>query len=140
MKPSYNSDRQGPAKGGKRFGSGGPRFGGPSTGSGRGGAPWKRDGDRDGDRPPLHDAICGDCGAECQVPFRPTGSRPVLCRNCFKKDGGDAAPKRYGAKSSFDRPSAGRGEGGNMEARLAAIERKLDAILEALNSDEDKLF
>ncbi|MEK9130570.1 MAG: CxxC-x17-CxxC domain-containing protein [Patescibacteria group bacterium] len=135
MKPSYNSDRRGGPKGGKRFGSGPSKFGGS--------APWKRGADRDGDRPPLHDAVCGDCGAECQVPFRPTGSRPVLCRNCFKKDGGDVAPKRYGEKRSFDRPSfdrpsTGRSEGGNMEARLAAIERKLDAILEALS--DNKLF
>ena len=29
-------------------------------------------------------AVCDDCGASCQVPFRPTGERPVYCRDCFQ--------------------------------------------------------
>ncbi len=35
----------------------------------------------------LHDAVCADCGANCQVPFKPRpeseGGKPVLCRDCF---------------------------------------------------------
>lgn len=37
----------------------------------------------------MHDAVCSnaDCGAECQVPFKPRpveeGGKPVLCRDCF---------------------------------------------------------
>ena len=30
-------------------------------------------------------AICADCKAECEVPFRPTGDRPVYCKECFTK-------------------------------------------------------
>ncbi len=30
-------------------------------------------------------AICGDCGKECEVPFRPTGGRPVYCKECFPR-------------------------------------------------------
>ena len=26
-----------------------------------------------------------DCGAECEVPFKPTQGRPVYCRDCFRK-------------------------------------------------------
>ena len=33
----------------------------------------------------LHKVICADCQKECQVPFRPTGERPVYCRDCFAK-------------------------------------------------------
>jgi len=33
----------------------------------------------------LHKAICADCNAECEVPFRPTGDRPVYCKECFSK-------------------------------------------------------
>ena len=28
---------------------------------------------------------CSDCGAECEVPFKPTQGRPVYCRDCFRK-------------------------------------------------------
>jgi len=38
------------------------------------------------DRPrEMHKAICADCKAECEVPFKPTGERPVYCRDCFAK-------------------------------------------------------
>ena len=38
------------------------------------------------DRPPrqLYDAVCADCGKTAQVPFQPTGSRPVYCNDCFR--------------------------------------------------------
>jgi CxxC-x17-CxxC domain-containing protein len=26
----------------------------------------------------MHKATCADCGKECDVPFKPDGSRPVL--------------------------------------------------------------
>jgi len=33
----------------------------------------------------LHLAVCSECGVETQVPFAPTGARPVYCRECFQK-------------------------------------------------------
>jgi len=38
------------------------------------------------DRPPrqMYDATCADCGKTAQVPFQPTGSRPVYCNDCFR--------------------------------------------------------
>jgi len=33
-------------------------------------------------------AICADCKAECEVPFKPTGDRPVYCKECFAKHKG----------------------------------------------------
>lgn len=39
-----------------------------------------------GDRQ-MFDATCAQCGAQCQVPFKPRpeseGGRPVLCKTCF---------------------------------------------------------
>jgi len=32
----------------------------------------------------MHDATCARCGTETQVPFRPTGARPVYCSDCFR--------------------------------------------------------
>lgn len=31
----------------------------------------------------LYKAVCSACGAETQVPFAPSGDRPVYCRNCY---------------------------------------------------------
>jgi CxxC-x17-CxxC domain-containing protein len=31
----------------------------------------------------MFTATCDGCGGEARVPFRPTGSKPVYCSNCF---------------------------------------------------------
>jgi CxxC-x17-CxxC domain-containing protein len=33
----------------------------------------------------MHKAICADCKKECEVPFKPSGDRPVYCRECFAR-------------------------------------------------------
>ena len=33
----------------------------------------------------MHKAVCADCGQECEVPFKPSGDRPVYCKDCFQK-------------------------------------------------------
>ena len=33
----------------------------------------------------MHKAVCADCKKECEVPFRPSGDRPVYCKECFGK-------------------------------------------------------
>ncbi len=33
--------------------------------------------------------ICADCHQECEVPFKPSGDRPVYCKDCFAKRKGD---------------------------------------------------
>ena len=32
----------------------------------------------------MHEVICANCGRPAQVPFVPTGTRPVLCADCFQ--------------------------------------------------------
>jgi len=34
----------------------------------------------------MHPATCAECGVETQVPFRPSGDRPVYCSDCFRKN------------------------------------------------------
>lgn len=29
--------------------------------------------------------VCSDCNKECEVPFKPSGDRPVYCKECFSK-------------------------------------------------------
>lgn len=33
----------------------------------------------------LYKAICADCHKDCEIPFKPTGERPVYCKECFSK-------------------------------------------------------
>ena len=34
----------------------------------------------------MFDATCAACGAETQVPFRPSNDRPVYCRDCYNQN------------------------------------------------------
>lgn len=31
----------------------------------------------------MHTVTCAQCGKETQVPFKPSGDRPVYCQDCF---------------------------------------------------------
>ena len=33
----------------------------------------------------LYNVKCADCGKPTQVPFKPSGDRPVYCRDCYMK-------------------------------------------------------
>ncbi len=63
--------------------------------SGRG---FSSRGDSDS-RPAMHKAVCAECGDPCEVPFRPSGDKPVYCSNCFKgKDGGFSSNRSSGGR------------------------------------------
>src|SRR3989304_6078912 len=65
--------------------SGGSRYGGSSGGGSRYGGSSRFNRGSDGNRRiEMHNAICGDCGNECEIPFKPKDSRPVYCRECFQ--------------------------------------------------------
>lgn len=93
--------------------SGGSRggFGGGSRGGFGGGARGGFGADR-GPRE-MHKATCDACNQPCEVPFRPTGERPVFCRECFgKQDGGadrgaDRGPSRFNSDPHGTRVSFG---------------------------------
>lgn len=54
----------------------------------------------------MHDAVCNKCGKRCQVPFRPTGQRPIFCSDCFEKSGPMPERDRSRAFGRDDRGSS----------------------------------
>lgn len=79
----------------------------------------------------LYKTECAKCGDACEVPFRPTGERPVYCRPCFGKN---EQPERFERHDRFERKSAPEFRGGSdNSAELKAINAKLDLIMKALN-------
>ncbi len=55
-----------------------------------------------GTRSQMHEAICAECGKTCEVPFKPTGDKPVYCSNCFTARQG-SQPRRSEGRD-FGRP------------------------------------
>lgn len=87
-------------RGNKRSGGGGFDRGG----SGRKSFGGQRPGGFGG-RPTMYKAVCSECGDSCEVPFKPTGSKPVFCSFCFdKQDGGgrDRDNRGGGRSGGFD--------------------------------------
>lgn len=67
-----------------------------------GAKPWERDSARgESVRREMHRATCGECSRSCEVPFKPTNGRKVLCSTCFQ-GGSD----QNGSRSSSARPSS----------------------------------
>lgn len=76
-----------------------------------------RDSDRDGGRREMTKVTCSSCGDECQVPFKPTSSKPVYCDSCFSKTGKSTSGSSSSAKD------------------FEIINDKLNKIMKALNLD-----
>ena len=77
-KPSFGGAKGGPKggfKGGDRGGFGGNRDAG------------RRETE-------MFKATCSSCKKACEVPFKPDGSKPVLCRDCFSNSKDDRLTRR----------------------------------------------
>lgn len=105
--------------GGSRGGFGGGSRGG--FGGSRGGFNRR---DRDSGPREMFDATCTKCGKACRVPFKPTGSKPVLCSDCFSKDDSSSSNRFAGAQSPAN------------SKQLDQINAKLDKILAVLKELE----
>ena len=84
----------------QRDGGGGSSYdsygGGSSYGGGYGGG---------GNRGPreMFSATCSSCGKEAQVPFQPSGDKPVYCSDCFEQRRGASrgGGGRYGGRGRY---------------------------------------
>jgi CxxC-x17-CxxC domain-containing protein len=79
-------------RGGDSYGGGGGGYGGGYGGGNSYGGGYSSDrGARE-----MFSATCSGCGKEAQVPFQPSGSKPVYCSDCFKaRGGGNRGGSRY---------------------------------------------
>lgn len=92
----------------------------------------RRGGGRDSGRPGMHKATCADCGNRCEVPFRPTGDKPVYCSNCF--GGGGHSDRRgddRGSKYESKKPD-------QSNEQFEQLNKKLDKVLRILEIIQPK--
>lgn len=110
--------------GGSRGGFGGDRrsSGFKKEGGSRGGFGRREGGDRE--RPQMHKAICAECGDSCQVPFKPSGERPVLCSLCF--GGKESSPRSFSSREE-SRPE--RNDRFSDKDQFEALNAKLDKLI-----------
>lgn len=94
--------------------------------------------DRGRDRQ-MFPTVCSSCGKNCMVPFEPSGSKPVYCNDCFRRDDNRSDSGRFQDRGSrrpdFERRNDSRPQ--NNE-QLEAINRKLDKIMEMIAAGHTK--
>jgi CxxC-x17-CxxC domain-containing protein len=106
------------------------------SGGGRfGGGDFRR---RDSGRRQMHKAVCDECGKDCEVPFKPSGDKPIYCSSCFEKKegGGPRRPTRRGSGGS----DFGKRDNTNKQLleQVSALNTKLDRILKVLEPNIEK--
>ena len=103
----------------------------------------RRDFDRNSNREDrqMHQAVCSNCGKNCQVPFLPSGNKPVYCSNCFEDVNKDSGNGRF-ERTDFRRPNFNenrrfddtRNTPPQDTRQLEVINEKLDRILKLISS------
>ena len=101
---------------------------------------------RPNDRGPvtMHRAVCSACGKDCEVPFRPTGDKPIYCNDCFgaNRDRGDSMSAPRGAfprggdrgGDRFPRKEFNRGNNDEVKKQLEFLGLKIDRLTKVVES------
>jgi CxxC-x17-CxxC domain-containing protein len=103
-----------------------------------GGGDYRR---RDSGRREMHRAVCDECGQNCEVPFRPSGDKPIYCSNCFENRGGgnsnrsNRSSERRSGGSSYGKPDNTNKQ---LLDQVSSLNKKLDRILVVLESGTGK--
>ncbi len=117
----YRSDSRGGSRGGRSGGYGGGRRGEFREFRERDSGSFERR------RPEMHEITCDNCGKQCEVPFKPTSSKPVFCRDCFRKDGDSSSESRSNFGSRNKNTDS---QSGISSEQFNQLNAKLDKILE----------
>ena len=144
---NFNRDNKRPKSGFNRGFGGGKPFGGGGKSFGGGGKSYDQMGR--GDRT-LYKATCSGCGSSCELPFKPTGERPVFCNACFGKQqssggrmdrfGGERSerPRNDFFEKNRERPrdnffeKSGNNNNGEIMEQLRTLNVKLDKLVSLL--------
>jgi len=108
-----------------------------------GGKPSYRPGPSNFTDRPMHKATCSECAKMCEVPFRPTGEKPVFCSNCFgdKKEGQSKRFDTRFEKKSFGAPDRSFTPNPNVESSARPDHRvdDLKALIDGLHAKIDRV-
>lgn len=106
--------------------------------------------DRDKKDVTLYNATCTTCGKSCEVPFRPDGKKPVLCRDCFaaknESPTNSGSPRdrftqnemvgRTPERPAYNAPAPQTADYSKLAKQLAVVEDKLNQILTLIQASE----
>ena len=100
-----------------------------NSGGGRSGGGYRG---RDSGRREMFSAVCDECGNNCEVPFRPSGDKPIYCSACFEGKGGSGG----GSSNRSDQ----RSQRGTTYEKTDDTNKKLLEQVTSLNSKLDRVL
>ena len=126
-------------------GQGRDRDGGHGFGGGYNKYSSNRDsGERGERREVLHRAVCSECNNTCEVPFRPNGSKPVYCKDCFGKKKGAYpnnnekpafTPRAEHTQTSRPQTQAPDGRIDKLVSQMDSLHSKLERIIKMIEGN-----
>ncbi len=86
----------------------------------------------------MHKAVCDECGNSCEVPFRPSGDKPIYCSNCFEEKGGgrtNRPSQRGSGRAGFEKRDNTNKQ---LLEQVTSLNAKLDRIISVLEGSSEK--
>ena len=83
-------------------------------------------------QPQIFKATCADCQKSCEVPFRPSGDRPVFCSDCFGEKRGASEDTRSNFESRSTYRDAAKPAAAKPSVDLSVVLAKLDTLIAAV--------
>lgn len=107
----------------------------------RGRGSYRKSSNDRGGRREMFDAVCSNCGKNCQIPFQPKTDKPIYCSDCFEEMGGNEKRRsdRRSGRREFNRRDPGGidvKEFGRLVKSVEAMSSKLDTVIKLLSPSE----
>lgn len=85
---------------------------------------------RNDSRGDMFTATCAACSKHCEVPFRPSGARPVYCKDCFggSRDVSRHDGSRHEAPRKFESRGVTPAQNGVGDTRVLELTRQVEAL------------
>ncbi|RJQ34157.1 hypothetical protein C4566_02415 [Candidatus Parcubacteria bacterium] len=120
------------------------RGGGGSFGRRDSGRSFNRGGGDFG-RPTMHKAVCDECGQDCEVPFKPSGDKPIFCSTCFGKQNHDSSsrPNKFGgdrnSRPRFEdrKPAQSNQDSKEIIKAIKTLNYKIDQLTKILSPESN---
>src|SRR3990167_672296 len=89
----------------------------------------------------MFQAVCNECKKSCEVPFRPSGDKPVYCKDCFNKKRGDGNNQPQQQKRDFNnRPNFQSNNQTQQNQRPMSPQKDVSGQLAEINDKIDRLI
>lgn len=107
---------------------------------------YKRD---DGAPREMFKAVCSKCKANTEVPFKPSGDKPILCRDCYiESKGGERSLRGRDSKPNYAdkvrengvyRKQISADDISKIQIKLDKIDKKIEKLISLIGNKSENM-